>query len=78
MTYAWTLFDSNDQLMAIFTSAELAFRSLERSHGTGLVKVVHRGPKLWKIHIKGNGVLLCTKWVLLSGPTFFQGLGPRV
>ena len=57
-----------DELYTVFISPELAFRSLDRFHGFGLVKVIHRGPNLWKISVKSNGVLLCTRWMLHDKP----------
>ncbi len=68
MKYVWLLFNQRGELHATFISPELAFRSLERSHGVGLVKVIHRGPGLWKINVKGNGELLCTRWMLHDKP----------
>ena len=68
MNYVWPLFDDTGELQGVFKSPGLAFRSLERTHGVGLVRVLHRSAKVWKIRIKSNGMFLCTRWRLLDKP----------
>ncbi len=68
MNYVWILSASDGETIGVFTKPELAFRSLERLFGRGLVEVLFRQAKLWSIHVRDREVLLCERHRLRSTP----------
>ena len=68
MNYIWILSNQHNEVMALFTGPELAFRSLERTYGIGIVKVIVRKAGRWEIRVKGQGVLRCVRRILLDKP----------